>query len=400
MIIKLIKRICVVLSIIAAFPLSGWSQEQSEEVIHFRASRDVVDSGYMNNKVVLDRMNDLLSDPSVILKIDSITIVSTASLEGSVALNKALSKKRGIATKGYLMWKYPYLVRDRIIVSSIGEDWDSFREKVANDPNVPDRANVLDILNSGVSTDVMKARLMASSAGSYINKNILPYLRTSTVCVVWFKEEMPVVVELPEEVVEVVEYAESEPILTPVVPVVPVVPFVPAVAPCSTSVALKTNVALLAATVANLGMEIGFCNHFSIDIPFMYSPYTVKSDYMLRVIAVQPEFRYWLKDSMKGHFFGFHGHLGWFNVATNNDYRYQSAGQNMESPLWGFGLSYGYALPLSNHWGLEFTVGGGYANIHYDRFYNVPNGAKIDSGTKHYWGLTRAGITLSYRFNK
>lgn len=43
--------------------------------------------------------------------------------------------------------------------------------------------------------------------------------------------------------------------------------------------AIKTNVAYLAATVANLGVEYSFGDHYSIDLPIIYSPYTVARDY-------------------------------------------------------------------------------------------------------------------------
>lgn len=88
--------------------------------------------------------------------------------------------------------------------------------------------------------------------------------------------------------------------------------------------AIKTNVAYLAATVANLGVEYSFGDHYSIDLPIIYSPYTVARDYRLRFLAVQPEFRYWLKAPMKGHFFGVHLNIGAFNIAVDNKNRYQS----------------------------------------------------------------------------
>ena len=59
--------------------------------------------------------------------------------------------------------------------------------------------------------------------------------------------------------------------------------------------AVKTNVAYLAATVANLGVEYSFGDHYSVDLPVIYSPYTVARKYRLRFLAIQPEFRYWLK---------------------------------------------------------------------------------------------------------
>ena len=70
--------------------------------------------------------------------------------------------------------------------------------------------------------------------------------------------------------------------------------------------AVKTNVAYLAATVANLGVEYSFGDRYSVDLPVIYSPYTVARDYRLCFLAVQPEFRYWLKKPMEGHFFGVH----------------------------------------------------------------------------------------------
>lgn len=103
--------------------------------------------------------------------------------------------------------------------------------------------------------------------------------------------------------------------------------------------AIKTNVAYLAATVANLGVEYSFGDHYSIDLPIIYSPYTVARDYRLRFLAVQPEFRYWLKAPMKGHFFGVHLNIGAFNIAVDNKNRYQSP-----DGFYGVGLSYGYII--------------------------------------------------------
>ena len=160
--------------------------------------------------------------------------------------------------------------------------------------------------------------------------------------------------------------------------------------------AIKTNVAYLAATVANLGVEYSFGDHYSIDLPIIYSPYTVARDYRLRFLAVQPEFRYWLKAPMKGHFFGVHLNIGAFNIAVDNKNRYQSP-----DGFYGVGLSYGYVLPFARHWAAEFTVGAGYVHTKYDTYYNIPNGARFEKGRAYnYWGLTKVGINLLYWFGK
>lgn len=157
---------------------------------------------------------------------------------------------------------------------------------------------------------------------------------------------------------------------------------------------IKTNVAYLAATVANLGVEYSFGRHYSIDVSVIYSPYTVSRSYRLRFLAVQPEFRYWLKNPTKGHFFGAHLNIGAFNISVDKKERYQSP-----DGFYGVGLSYGYALPFARHWGAEFTLGAGYVHTKYDTYYNIPNGVRFEKGRSYnYWGLTKVGINLVYRF--
>jgi len=160
--------------------------------------------------------------------------------------------------------------------------------------------------------------------------------------------------------------------------------------------AVKTNVAYLAATVANIGVEYGFGKHCSVDLPIIYSPYTVARDYRLRFLAVQPEFRYWLKEPMKGHFLGAHLNIGAFNIAVDDKNRYQSP-----DGFYGAGLSYGYVLPFARHWAAEFTIGAGYVHTKYDTYYNISNGTRFEKGIAYnYWGLTKVGIGLVYRFGK
>lgn len=164
------------------------------------------------------------------------------------------------------------------------------------------------------------------------------------------------------------------------------------------STVVKTNMALWGAGISNVGVEMAFKKRFSIDIPFIYSPYTIRRNWNFKILALQPEFRYWLNERMSGHFVGAHFHVGFFNVAWNGRDRYQGRGGN--SPLWGFGVSYGYAMTIYRDLGVEFTIGGGYARALYDAYYNMPKGMKYESGTKNYWGITRVGINLVYRIKK
>ncbi len=158
-------------------------------------------------------------------------------------------------------------------------------------------------------------------------------------------------------------------------------------------VALKTNVPMLAVAIQNLALEVKLSKHISLDIPVMWSIGDLEPEHGLHAIAVQPEARWWLKSAGTGHFFGVHAHAAWFNLKWNED-RYQTEAR----PLLGAGISYGYKLPLSDHWGAEFNLGAGYANMKYDTFYNIENGARLDTRIRNYWGITRVGVSLVYQF--
>ena len=162
-------------------------------------------------------------------------------------------------------------------------------------------------------------------------------------------------------------------------------------------VAVKTNLLFVAALTANLGFEAELWPHWSIDLPVWYSPYDITSTRKLRLLAVQPEVRWWPGAVMNGHFIGLHTHVAGFNVAINDKARYQDPNH----ALWGMGLSYGYAFSWGkdNRWGIEFNIGVGFAEYDYDAYRNRRNGALFKSGSDVYWGVTRAGVNLSYKWS-
>lgn len=158
-------------------------------------------------------------------------------------------------------------------------------------------------------------------------------------------------------------------------------------------IALKTNVPFLAFAVQNIALEVQCHEHISIDFPVIWSISDIEREHAIRTFSLQPEARWWTKTVGQGHFFGLHTHISWFNLKWEED-RYQSG----KRPLLGAGISYGYKLPLSRHWGAEFNIGAGYANMKYNTYYNIENGAKIDTRVRNYWGITRVGLSLVYRF--
>lgn len=161
---------------------------------------------------------------------------------------------------------------------------------------------------------------------------------------------------------------------------------------------LKANALYYAAGVTNIGAELVVSSHWSIDLPIVYSPYTLARNYRLRFLYIQPEARYWLDSPLSGHFFGVHLNVGIANVSLNKHSRYQTP-----DGFYGGGISYGYTLSVAKRWSIEFTIGIGYFFTKYDAYYNnrVPIGARYKKGVPfRYWGIDKAGINIVYRLGK
>lgn len=154
---------------------------------------------------------------------------------------------------------------------------------------------------------------------------------------------------------------------------------------------LSTNILPWGLAIPNIAGEYLFSEKWSLALDVMFCPWKISDKFSVKTVALLPEARWWLKNNRKGSFFNIHLNLAWFNVRANS-YRYQDAGR----PLLGAGIGYGYRLELNRKWGLEFEIGAGMANMKYDRFYNVKNGALKDTRVSTYWGIDRAAVKVVY----
>lgn len=158
------------------------------------------------------------------------------------------------------------------------------------------------------------------------------------------------------------------------------------------TVAVKSNLLYdVAALTPNLGIEVGLSSRWTLDVSGSYNPWTFSDNRKMKLWLLQPELRYWSCSAFSGHFLGVHAHVGEFNFGGmfQSKHRYQGG-------LAGGGFSYGYHWILGKRWGLEATLGVGYAYMKYDKFLCEKCGDKVGAGSKHYIGPTKAGITLIY----
>lgn len=165
-------------------------------------------------------------------------------------------------------------------------------------------------------------------------------------------------------------------------------------------VALKTNLLYWATTTPNIGLEIGLGRQTSLELSGGYNPWTLNKDTNMKIkhwMAI-PEFRYWLCERFNGHFFGIHTGYAFYNIsgvrlpfhsASMKDHRYQGWAT-------GVGVSYGYSWIIGKRWNIEATLGLGYIYTNYDRYDCATCGRFRGTDVKHYFGPTKAGVTLIY----
>lgn len=162
---------------------------------------------------------------------------------------------------------------------------------------------------------------------------------------------------------------------------------------------IKTNVLGWGLLITNLSLEVDIAKHWSFALPVYFSGWDYFSPTVkFRTLSFQPEVRYHFKET-DGWFVGAHFGLTYFNLATDGEYRLQD--RDGDTPAIGGGVAVGYRTSLTKNkrWKMEFSVGGGVYDVHYDRFRNKENGFLVDTKDKLYIGPDQASVTISYSFN-
>jgi hypothetical protein len=166
-------------------------------------------------------------------------------------------------------------------------------------------------------------------------------------------------------------------------------------------VAVKTNLLHGAVTLTpNLAAEVALGRHLTLDLSVAYNPWNLKGseedNTKLVHLLVQPELRYWPCKRFNGHFFGLHLLAANYNIGGHAIPLLFEKAYRYEGTAAGAGISYGYHLPLTPAWGLEFTLGAGYVYLSHEKHDCPKCGESLGTFTKDYFGPTKAGLSLVY----
>lgn len=180
-------------------------------------------------------------------------------------------------------------------------------------------------------------------------------------------------------------------------------------------VGVKTNLLIDATASPNLGVELGLANKLTLDVSGNLNlwDWPGLNNMKWKHWVVQPELRYWTCQRFAGHFFAVHGVVGQFNFGNfhffghplpdsfkffGTDFSLLSK-YRYEGWAFGGGLGYGYAIPLSKHWNMEFELGVGAIYSISDSFECDVCNRSVDTGIKNLRpALTKAAFNFVYLF--
>lgn len=379
-------------------------------VIYFNKEEIRVDPCCKNNNQEINFLDSLLEKDVNSKYITAINVVTFVSPDGDSVYNTALSDRRNSSMREFLQQRYPRVDIEKIKLTSEGEDWSEFRKMVASDLDLPDREEVLMLIdyhrNNTVKRKELLQKLNRGIAYRYIVRNVLPKLRRS---------EITVVREIPEADKETFEPASSvsalfvskqEEALPNSQPDKPegenkeskacevTVSEVEGSVKSKTVLAVKNNLLYDMVLAPNIEVEIPIGRKWSLNTEYK-CPWWSNSerDFCYQLLSGGVEGRYWLgnrrkRNRLTGHFVGLY--------AEGGIYDFQFHGDGYQGKYYGAaGVTYGYARQLARHLSLEFSFGIGYLTTEYKKY--TPYEGDIvwtSSGRYNFIGPIKAKISL------
>ena len=352
-----------------------------------------------------------------LLRIARVSISGSASPEGTPAFNRRLSTMRAQALRDYLSSR-DALTHIDFQMMPLGANWPELLTLAEADAHLPYRDETLSLLHDIVadasayegSLQPLRRlqRLRAGVPYRYLLRQLFPALRYAELSLCYTQLE-PALPE-PEPRVE-----EPEPRLEPIAaePEAPATDATPEPEPAAGEpeptfcrplyLGLSTNMLYDLAAVPNLGAEIYLGRRWSIALDGMYAWWSCsRKNHYWRIYGVELTGRYWLGKAaaakpLTGH------HLGLYAQALTYDFEWGGRGYMGGEPggnlfnraTSGFGLEYGYSLPIARRLNLDFALGLGYLRGKYYEYLPIDD-CYVWQCTKmrHYWGPTRAAVSL------
>ena len=348
-------------------------------------------------------------------RISVISIHGSTSPEGSSTYNNALSRKRAVAMRDYIITRSD-IPASLFEIVAIGENWSALEENIDKCLTSDQASEVRSVISEYADLDMREAKLRKpENAGiwSVMSSRLFPVLRRSVI-EVRFKDggEQVYAVDEQGEVTEILSpapepEAEHETQPEPVPEIVGEPEAVPADKPqdCEKLWRVYTNIPAWGMAIANAGGEYDFSCHWSANLSIYYSAWNYGTETRkFRTFIFRPEVRRWLHTDHHGFFVDAHLQMAAYNYShPSGQYRIQDVGG--KNPALGGGIGVGYRINVPwkgkpGDWSFEAQLGCGVYHLYYDRFENRANGQLIDTRSRTWFGIDNAAVSVVYTFNK
>lgn len=388
-------------------------------VLHFAIGSSVVNPMLSGNAAVLDTIADAIDLYSREGRDFSVNIIGLASPDGGNARNMQLARQRGESAYSRIEGRsgnrlVQYKVRNG------GINWLGLRS-VIEASSLPEKDAILDVLAAirpdGSLPEGDRARLVRMNGGRVwrmLNRRVFPDLRVALVTVVSPPREAT-----PPELVAVYDDEKADTAtVQPSAPVATVEYAADTVAAVETAtdvdepevsprkpfyMSVSTNMLYDALLVPNIGVEFYLGKQWSVGANWMYGWWDSNRRHRYwRIYGGDITVRRWFgrkseEKPLTGH------HAGVYAQALTYDFEFGGKGYMAGTPggsMWdrcsyGAGVEYGYALPITRHLNIDFTIGVGYfGGTYYE--YIPEDGHYVWQSTKrrHWFGPTKAQVSL------
>ena len=372
-------------------------------MLYFDLKVRQADKDYQGNGKTLATLDSLLAHPARSRHLYSIILVSPDSYNGKKEPDIAPGLKRSEEVKAFLCRKYPQVNAAQICIRTGEEYGDALRKLITDDRLVPDREDVLALIDyhhdNPVKMQDFLQRLDAGIPYQYISDRVLPELRRTEIRVCLSYPEEKEGKNSSTEQAAMIEETEFIPIDRETTIASMAVQALPQKERRQV-ITEKTVTKAEKELAPNIEIEIPVGKRWSVNMEYK-SPWWSNSskEICYQLISGGIESRYWLGNRelhhrLNGHFFGLY--------AEGGIYDFQFKGDGYQGKYYGAaGFTYGYSTSVSRHLALEFSLGIGYLTTEYQK-YTPYEGSLVwmSSGNYTFIGPTKAKISLVWVITK
>ena len=392
--------------------LFGWANTSAQEEVrdttrvYFRQNVSILDTLYVMESESLpafvERIKPLFNDTLFTLK--NIHVVGSSSPEGPLRFNQKLAHQRALSVASYLK-EHLFIVDSLLQVSSKGVDWEDLKTLVARLENLPNRVEVMEVLEKDYGHNERLWRLKQINRRipyRWLYKHVFPLLRCSRVIVSGELKPLPLKPEVLPDTLVIVTEEQVQPVVTDSVETqAPAIIETDVDASRNVYWALKTNALYDVALVPNVGVEVYLGKQWSVAGNWMHAWWSNRGkNNFWRIYGGDVEVRRWFgkkaaEKPLQGH------HLGMYGQLVTYDFEFGGRGYLGDKWTYGAGVSYGYSLPLAKRLNMDFTLGLGYLGGEYKEYLPI-EGHYVWQVTKrlHWWGPTKAEVSLVWLLGK